>query len=149
MQVILLSDVKSLGKKGQIVKVADGYAQSFLFPRKLAVIATETSLNVKKQQDEDAKKLYEQQKEEAKQLKAKIEGIMLEFHSKSGKDGRMFGSISTKQVCEKMKEKHGITLDKKKFVDANPVNSLGVTKLKIELFKDVIATVNVHVLETK
>lgn len=147
MKVILLSDVKKVGKKGQIVEVSDGYGANYLIPNKLAVKATKTSMEIKNQQDKDYALKQEELKQEAIILKDKLEKLTLELKAKSGKDGKMFGAISTKQIVEEYKNQFGIELDKRKFVDGKNIGNLGYTKLKIELYKNVIATIIVHVSE--
>lgn len=149
MKVILLKDVKNIGKKDQEVEVANGYAANYLFPNKLAVALTETGRHIrdeeiKRKQDEETHKI-----ELAKQLVETLKGITLEFHAKAAKDGRMIGTISTKQIVESLKEKHHVIVDKRKFVDHYLVNAFGFTRLKIELHKGVIAVINVHVNEEK
>jgi large subunit ribosomal protein L9 len=149
MKVILLQNVKNLGKKDQVLDVADGYAMNFLFPKKLAVKVSDHALDVqnkelkKVQQDQEKKRL------EAEELKKKLENIFLIIKIKSGKDGKMFGSVTTKQVCEELETLHSIELDKRKFLDTEPVNHFGSTSLRIELFKDVIGAVNIKVVEDK
>lgn len=147
MKVILLSDVKKVGKKGQIIEVSDGYGANFLIPNKLAVKATKTSLDIKNKQDEDMAKREEELKQEAIILKDKMEKLTLEIKAKGGKDGKMFGAISSKQIVEEYKKQFDIELDKRKFVDNNTISSFGYTKLKIELYKNVIGTIIVHVSE--
>lgn len=147
MKVILLSDVKKVGKKGQIVEVSDGYGANFLIPNKLAVKATKTSLDIKNKQDEDMAKREEELKQEAIILKDKMEKLTVEIKAKGGKDGKMFGSISSKQIVEEYKKQFNIELDKRKFVDSNTISTFGYTKLKIELYKNVIGTIIVHVSE--
>ena len=146
MKVIMLADVKKVGKKGEIVEVADGYGRNFLIRGGLAVQATAGSQKVLDQQ-----KLQEALNEQEKKVKAEevthqLENLTLRFHVKSGKDGRVFGSVSTKQIVEELR-KQGISVDKRKILDTSPVSSLGVTKVRVELYKDVIGTINVHLLE--
>lgn len=147
MKVILLADVKKVGKKGDVVKVADGYGQNFLIKNKLAVRETDTSKKVLSHQLEEQEALEAAKKAEAEALKVTLEALTLEFKLKSGKDGRTFGSISTKNIVEELREKHQIKIDKRKFIDAHTVGALGYTKMKIELYKGVIATINVHLSE--
>lgn len=147
MKVILLQDVKNVGKKGDIVKVADGYGQNFLIKNKLAVRETATSVKVLDKQIEDKKQEDELNRQAAIKTKEAIENITLEYLLKSGKDGKTFGSISTKHVVEDLREKHGIRIDKRKFIDARPVGALGYTKLKVEVYKGIVATVTVHLSE--
>ena len=147
MKVILLQDVKKVGKKGEVVKVADGYGQNFLIKNKLAVLETNTSRKIVESQKEAEHQQDLENQAKAKELAKEIESITLEFTLKSGKDGKTFGSVSTKQVVEQLREKYGIKIDKRKFIDAHPIGALGYTKLKVELYKGIIATINVHLKE--
>lgn len=149
MKVILLQDVKSVGKKGQIVEVSDGYAMNFLIARKLAVKATEKSLELKQEEEKQQKQQIADKKQEMVILKQQLEQVSVIFEVKSGKDGKMFGSISTKQIAEELQNQYGYTIDKRKFLDHGPINAFGVTYLKLELFKEVIAQVKVEVKEKK
>lgn len=147
MEVILLKDVKGLGKKGESKTVSDGYAKNFLIPRKLVVRKTEESLaELKKEQAEEEKK-QEALKEEALRAKEKLETIVVEFKLKAHADHTPAGSVSTKEVEKELKDKYGIIIDKRKFIDKYPMNAFGYTNLKIELYKDVIGTVRVHLVE--
>ena len=147
MRVILLEDVKKVGKKGSIVDVSDGYGANFLIPRKLAVLATKTSLEIKKTQDDNKAKEEELKKEKAIELKAKIKDLTVELKAGIGKEGKLFGAISSKEIVEEYKKQFGIELDKRKFINFNPINALGYVKIEIELYKDVIGVVTVHVSE--
>ncbi len=153
MKIILLADVKGVGKKGQTVEAKDGFAKNYLIPRKLAVISTDTNQKIlaKNNAEEDARQLA--LKEEAEKLAERLGHINVEFKAKVGSDGRMFGSISPKQIEEGLQKQWGITIDKRKFIDKYPANALGYTRLKIELYKgsagEVIGTVNVHISEEK
>ncbi len=147
MKVILLKDVKNVGKKDQIVEVSDGYAQNFLFPRRLAVQMTKGSKDVLDKQQEQARIEEENKKAQALELKEKLKSITVEFRVKTGKEGKMFGSISLKQVEEEMKKQYGLTIDKRKFVDKGTLDNAGYHHLKIELHKGVIGEVNVHISE--
>jgi len=147
MEVILLSDVKNVGKKGQIVNVSDGFAKNLLLPRKLAVMATTHSREIKQEQDEKAAELYAANKQKALDLKAKLEAVTVNIVATSGSDGRMFGSISSKEVVEELKKQHNLEVDKKKFIGESIIKCLGVTNLKNELFKGVVATIKVNVKE--
>lgn len=153
MKIILLADVKGVGKKGQTVEAKDGFAKNYLIPRKLAVISTDTNQKIlaKNNAEEDARQLA--LKKEAEELAKRLEHLNVEFKAKVGSDGRMFGSISPKQIEEGLQKQWGITIDKRKFVDKYPANVLGYTRLKIELYKgsagEVIGTVNVHISEEK
>lgn len=147
MKVILLQDVRKLGKKGDIVKVADGYGQNYLIKNKLAVLETDATRKVVENEKQLAHEEDLKKQEEAKQLAKRLEEMTLEFTLKSGKDGKTFGSVSTKQIVEQLREKHDIRIDKRKFIDAHPIGALGYTKLKVELYKGIIATITVHLKE--
>jgi large subunit ribosomal protein L9 len=147
MRVILLEDVKKVGKKGSVVEVSDGYGANFLLPRKLAVLATKTSLEIKKTQDDNKAKEEELKKEKAIELKNKIKDLTVEVKAGIGKEGKLFGAISSKEIVEEYKKQFNIELDKRKFINFNPISSLGYTKIQIELYKEVIGTITVHVGE--
>lgn len=140
MKVILLKDVKNVGKKDQIVEVSDGYARNFLFRQNLAVVASTKSLDDLKENQNQEKARLEAIKAEAVELKKKMENITLSFSLKAGKEGKTFGSISTKQIGEAL-EQAGFKLDKRKIL-SDPLASLGMHKVKIELHKDVTVTIN-------
>ena len=145
MKVILLSDVSKVGKKGAIVEVADGYARNFLIRNRLAVQATGKSLEILDEQKVQAKLNEKEMEAQARETAAKLEKIMLQFSVKSGKEGRVFGSVSTKQIAQELERKHVIHIDKRKILDTAPIQSLGVTNVRIELYKDVIGTIRVQV----
>ena len=149
MKVILLADVKKVGKKGQTIEVNDGYAANFLIPKKLAVKVTEKSVEILEKQNEQARIAAENAKKEAEKIKETLKNITVEFTLKSGANGRVFGSISFKQVEEALKSKHNIVIDKRKIITKGPIDSLGVTKLEIELYKGVVGVITVHVGEEK
>ena len=149
MKVILLKDVKNVGKKDQIVEVSQGYGANYLIRNGLAIMYTTGSKNtldnqIKAREDEDKRK-----REEAQVIAEKLKEITLEFLATSSKDGRMCGTISPKQIIEELNRLHSIELDKRKFVDKYPVNAFGYTRLKIEIYKGVTGTINVHVSEKK
>lgn len=145
MKVILKSDVKKVGKKGEIVDVADGYARNFLIARGLAVPSTEKSLEILAEEKELEKEEDEKRRKEAEDLAKELEGMTFDFHVNSGAEGRVFGSVSTKQIVEAL-QKQGIKVDKRKILDTQPIVSLGVTKVRVELYKGVIGTINCKVI---
>lgn len=149
MKVILLKDVKGIGKKDQIVNVKDGYGANYLIPNGLAVMHSQKSVEVLNQQQAEAAEEVRQLTLKAQEVAKKLENIVVEFEAACGSDSRMFGSISTKQIEQELKSKYSIEIDKRKFVDKIPVDRLGYTKLRIELYKGVIGTVTVHVSEKK
>lgn len=149
MKVILLQDVKGVGKKQQIVDVKEGYANNYLIPHKLAVAKSDQSMKVLDKQKADQAEQVRLATEDATKVAKQLESITLEFTANCGADGKMFGTISTKQVEEELKSKHNIIIDKRKFISKTAVDRLGFTKLEIELYKGVKGTVNVHVSEKK
>lgn len=149
MEVILLNDVKGLGKKGEIISVSDGYGNNFLIKKGLAVRKTTDSLNqLKREQKKEAEKQAEL-KAEAEKNKIVLEGLTLEFTAKAAKDGRMIGEISTKEVAKVLESQYKIVIDKRKFVDKIRINAFGISRLHIELYKGVVAEIKVHVSEGK
>ena len=149
MEVILLADVKNVGRKNQTVNVSDGYANNFLLKRHLAVPVSKKSVEILETQQENARIAEENKKKEALQLVEALKDITVEFEAKVGKDSKLFGSISLKQVEEELKNKYQITIDKRKFIDKGPLDSLGYHKLRIELYKGVVGMINVHIQERK
>ena len=149
MEVILLADVKKVGKKNQTVNVSDGFAVNFLIKKKLAVPVTKKSVEILETQQENARQEEIRKKSDAIKLVETLKGITLEFDAKVGKDSKLFGSISLKQVEEEMKAKYNIEIDKRKFLDKGPLDSLGYHRLRIELYKGVVGVVNVHITERK
>lgn len=149
MKVILLSDVKDVGKKDEIVEVSAGYGRNFLIRRGLAVQATDASLGVLAEAEEEKQDKQDKMKERAEKLKEKIEKIELDFSVNVGVEGKIFGSVSSKQVARALLQRHDIKVDRRKFLDNGPYNHLGVNNVKVELFKDVIATIQVVLKEKK
>ena len=149
MEVILLVDVKKVGKKNQTVKVSDGYANNFLLKQKLAVPVSKKSVEILEEQKETARINEENNKKDAQALAERLKDITLEFTAKVGKDSKLFGSISLKQVEEEMKKQFNITIDKRKFIDKGPLDMLGIYKLRIELYKGVVGEIKVHIGERK
>lgn len=147
MKVILLKDVKGVGKKQEIVNVKDGYASNYLIPHGLAIMQSDKALEILGEQKQAQADEVERLKKEANETAKKLETITLEFTAKGSGDGRMFGSISTKQIAEALKEKHNIEIDKRKFVDKVQADHFGYTKLKIDLYKGIMGTVTVHISE--
>jgi len=147
MKVIFLKEVKGRGKKGEVKNVADGYAQNFLLKQGLAVEASQanvSSLNAQKKKEE---KHAAEELEESRQLKARIDEITIELTAKSGEGGRIFGSITSKQIAEELQKKHSIKIDKRKIELEDAIRSLGFTKVPVKLHTEVTANLNVHVKE--
>ena len=147
MKIILLEDVKTLGKKGEIVEVSDGYARNAILPEKLGVEATPKNLNDLKLQNQHADKLAQENYDNALALKKTVEEAKVEVKLKSGKDGRTFGSISTKEISIAAKEQTGLDLDKKKMQLTESIKALGTYEVPVKLHPKVTATLRVHVVE--
>jgi len=149
MDIVLLQDVKALGKKGQIVKVNDGYARNFILPKKLGIEANAKNLNDLKLQKQNADKVAAEQLAEAKALAAKLEELSVTVSIKAGEGGRTFGSVSTKEIAKAAADQLKLDIDKKKMVLPEPIRSLGVTEVPIKLHKDVTGKLRVKVVEAK
>lgn len=148
MKVILLQDVKGLGKKGEIVNAKDGYARNFLFPKNLAKEATEGNVKVLEEQ-KTAKKIKQQEElTKAKELAEKISELTVELKGKSGENGKLFGSITTKDVSEALKKQHKIDIDKRKMdIDGGNIKSIGTTLVEVKVYPNVSAKLKVKVTE--
>ncbi len=134
MKVILLQDVKKVGKKNEVVDVSDGYARNFLIVKKLAVAVSNTSmdvLNAQKQADREHELELEKR---ANLLKERLENITLNFKVKVGNGGKVFGSVSSKQIVEKLKKEYDIVIDKRKILTDVTASSLGTTRFKVDLY---------------
>ena len=147
MEVVLLEDVKALGKKGQIVKVNDGYARNFILPKKLGVDANTKNLNDLKLQKANEAKVAAEQLAEAKALAAEIDELSVTVSIKAGEGGRTFGSVSTKEIAKAAADQLHLDIDKKKMVLTDPIRSLGTFEVPIKLHKDVTAKLRVKVTE--
>ncbi len=146
MEVILLEDVKTLGKKGQIVKINDGYARNYVLPKKLGIEATAQNLNDLKLANKRAEKEAALELENAKELAKKIEESAVTVSMKTGEGGKTFGTISTKEVAEAAKKQLGLEIDKKKMKLDEPIKSLGSHIISVKLHKEVTAKLTVKVV---
>lgn len=147
MKVILLKDLKGTGKKGEVVNVSDGYARNFLFPKGVAKEATDGNVKVLKEQKTAQKIKEDQQLEEAKELAVKMGELIVTLFSKAGEGGRLFGSVTSKDIAEALNKKHGIKVDKRKILLDEPIKVLGATNVKIKVHPEVTAQIKVQVNE--
>lgn len=147
MKVILLQDVKSLGKKGEIVNVNDGYARNFILPKKMGVEATGKNLNDLKLQKNNEKKVAQEQLDSAKTLAEKIGQGKVELAIKVGEGGKVFGSVSSKEIVAAVKEQMGLDVDKKKIQLKETIKSLGTHNVPVKLHPEVTAELKVIVKE--
>lgn len=147
MKVILLENVKGLGKKGDLVKAKAGHARNFLLPRGLAKEATEGSVKQLKQQKKANKIRKEEETIKAKKLAEKISELSVEIKSKSGDGGRLFGSVTSKNIATALQKQHKIKVDKRKIFMNDNIKNLGVTIVNIKVDTDITADLKVHVVE--
>lgn len=147
MKVILLEDVKSLGRKGEVVNASDGYARNMLLPKKLAVAATDSNMKDLAAKKRGEEKLAKEQKEAAEALKADLEAKPVTVLIRVGESGKTFGSVSSKELAEAVKEQLGIEVDRKKMNLAQPIRELGTTTVEIRLHPQVSASLRVNVTE--
>ena len=147
MQVILLEDVKTLGKKGQIVKISDGYATNFVLPTKLGVEATPKNLNDLKVQQKRDEKAAAELLAQAQEFGKKVESVTVKVSMKGGEGGKVFGSVSSKEIATAAKQQFGFDIDKKKLQLAEPIKSFGVFEVPVKLHPQVTSKLKVSVTE--
>ena len=145
MEIVLLEDVKALGKKGQVVKVNDGYARNFILPKKLGVEATSKNLNDLKLQKANDAKIAAEQLAAAKELAEKLNNASVTI--KAGEGGRAFGAVSSKEIEKAAKDQLGLEIDKKKIVLNTPIKAIGSFEVSVKLHKEVTAKLAVKVVE--
>ena len=146
MKVILLENVKGIGKKDEIINASDGYARNYLLPKKLAVPADAGNLNNLKAKQESHAYKRNVEKEEAEKIKAKLSEITLTIKAKAGETGKIFGGVTTKEISEELKKKYNIEIDKKKIVLNETIKVLGTSKVDIRLFEGVIGNLKISVV---
>lgn len=146
MKVILLADIKGVGKKDQIINSSDGYARNYLFPKKLAVEANnENMLKLKaKQNSQDYKKSLE--KEEATNLASKLKNIVLKVEVKAGENGKIFGGVTSKEISENLKNEYKIDIDKKKIILQETIKNIGTVEVDIKLYEGIIGKLKVQIV---
>lgn len=147
MKVILLEDVKAVGKKGEVVTVSDSYARNVLIRKKQGVEATNQALNDLKLQNKRMQRIEEENLTAAEQLAEDLKEKQVEVKMKAGEGGRTFGSVSTKEISEAAKQQFGLELDKKKMQPAEPIKALGFYDVPVKLHPKVTASLKVHVIE--
>ena len=147
MKVILLEDIKGKGKKDQVLEVSDGYARNYLFAKKLAIEADAKALNELKNREAARQHKYEVEKAAALELAKQLDSIILVLHHEAGKDNKLYGAVTTKEIAQQLKQKYGIEIDKKKLSMDTPIKTFGTYKIKAKLFTGISATVTVQVVE--
>ena len=146
MKVILKENIKSIGKKDEVINVSDGYARNYLFAKNLAVEATPGNLAKLKTKKDSEQFKKDTEKEEAKKQAEKLEKITLVFKVKAGENGKIFGGISSKEIAEKLEKEYKIKVDKKKVNLKEAIKTLGITIVEIKLYEGVIGKVKVHAI---
>ena len=149
MKVLLLADVKGQGKKDQIVEVSDGYARNFLFPKKLAVVADAKVMSESRSKEEARQFKLKEEKAAAKALADMIATLTVKISASSGGDGRLYGSITSKDIAEKLKEQHKIEIDKRKLVLQDNIKSYGTYEVEVKVYPEISSKLKVTVSEGK
>ena len=146
MKVILLENIKGVGKKDQVINATDGYAKNFLFPKKLALEANKENMAKLQAKQNSVQFKKDTEKEEAKKLAEELKKITLKIEVKAGENGKIFGGVTAKEISENLKEKHKIEIDKKKIQLSETIKTLGVENVEIKLFEGVIGKLKVQVV---
>ena len=149
MKVILQQDVRGQGKKGQMVEVSDGYARNFLLPKKLAVTATPENVNTMKMQDKAKAARLAEEKAAAQALAERLEGVQVKIKARAGQGGKLFGSITSKEISEELKAQFGLDVGKSKIVLSDPIKSFGAFDVKCKLGSEVSGVIHVLAIEDK
>lgn len=148
MKVILIEDVKGKGKRDQVLEVSDGYARNYLFKNKLAIAADAKAMNELKMKQDAKQHKYDLEKAAAVETAKKLESVTVVIPQEAGKDNKLYGSVTTKDIVEKLKNDYNIEVDKKKLILETPIKTFGTYKIKAKLFTDVIATITVQVVNS-
>lgn len=146
MKVILLDNIKGVGKKDEVINASDGYARNFLFPKKLAVEANNENMSKLNNKKESANFKKDLEKQKAEELAKKLKGIMLKIRVKSGENGKIFGGVTAKEISENLKEQYKFEIDKKKIDLKETIKTLGEFNVSIRLFEGVVANLKVEVI---
>lgn len=148
MKVVLLQDVKAQGKKGDLINVSDGYARNFLFPKGLAAEADAKVMNELKSKEEARLHKIEEEKAAARAVAEQLTGVVVKLKSTAGADGRLYGSITTKDIAEALQKDHGITVDKRKIDMDGPIRAFGTYTLDVKLYTEISGKINLVVSDT-
>ena len=147
MKVILLDNIKGVGKKDEIINASDGYARNYLFPKKLAVEANAENMSKLKAKQNSQEFKRNNEREDAKVLANKLNDVTLKIEVKAGENGKIFGGVTAKEISENLKEQYDIIIDKKKIILKENIKSVGTTNVDIKLFEGVIANLKVSTIE--
>ena len=146
MKVILKADIKGVGKKNEVVNASDGYARNFLFPKNLAVEATAENMQKLNSQNQAKQYRKDVEKEQAQAIAKKLESITVDVKVQAGENGKIFGSVSSKEIAESLEKQYKITIDKKKIELKEPIKVLGVRTVDVKLFEGVIGKIKINVI---
>ncbi len=149
MKVILQQDVRDHGKKGQMVEVSDGYARNYLFPRKLAIPATADAVNTMKLKEKARLRQIEEEKALAAENAKKLEAVIVRIAAKAGENGKLFGSVTNKDVSDALKAQHGIEVEKSRIVISDPIKAYGSYDVKVKFGYEISGTVHLLITEAK
>ena len=148
MKVILQEDVKGKGKRGELVNVSDGYARNFLIPKKLAMIATPENLVIMKRNEKERQRKYEADKAIAMEIAEKLEAVIVTIKAHSGEEGgKLYGSVTSKEIAEELEKQHGIEIEKNKIVQEDVIKAFGSYEIKCKLGFEITGTIHVVVIE--
>ena len=147
MKVILLDNIKGVGKKDEVINASDGYARNFLFPKKLAVEANAENMSKLKNKQDSVQHKKDVEKEKAEEIAKKLKDITVNIKVKAGDNGRIFGGVTSKEISENLKEQYKIDVDKKKIVLNETIKNLGVFNVQAKLFEGVVGNIKVNVQE--
>lgn len=146
MKVILKDNIKGVGKKNEVINASDGYARNFLFPKNLAVEATPENMQKLNSQNQAKQYKKDVEKEQAQQIAKKLESITVEIKVQAGENGKIFGSVSSKEISENLEKQYKITIDKKKIELKEPIKVLGVRTVEARLFEGVVGKIKINVI---
>ena len=147
MKVILLTDVKSKGKKGQMIEVSDGYARNYMLPRKLAIEATADAVNTMRMNDKATQERQAKERAEAMEISKKLKEMILTVPAKGGGNGRLFGAVTNTEIADTLKKESGIAIDKRKIVIDEPIKNVGTYTVKCKLGYEIVGQLTVKIVE--
>ena len=147
MKVVLLADVKGQGKKGQVVNVSDGYARNFLFPKKLATPADNKVMNELKGKEDARLHKIEMEKQAARDTAEKLKGISVKITAQAGSDGRMYGTVTSKEIAEQLKKQHNVEIDRRKITLEDPIRAFGTYLPEVKLYSEITGQIRVVVTD--
>lgn len=145
MKLILTQDVKGLGKKDQVIEASDGYARNYLLPKKIAILADNENMNKLQGRKDSAEHKKKLEIENAKQTAEKLSKMTLKIKVKTGENGKLFGSITSKEISSELKEKHNIEVDKKKIILKDPIKEIGIFNVDIKLYEGITTKLRIEI----